>query len=91
MQTIKDFSWLELETSDITELRRRSRLEGLQKLDCVTSTYGQTDRSGDLFRSQHSVQTHERTYQSTLAMRKTTFDILKAQRFKPIEERLVVI
>ena len=80
MQTRKNSSWFEFETSDSTEQRRRSRPEDLQKLGWITSLSGQTDEARHHVDSQHSVQAHERTYQSTLAMRKTTSAI--SSRFK---------
>ena len=45
----------------------------------MTSLFGQTDETRHVH-SQHSVQAHEHTYQSTLAMRKTTSAI--SSRFK---------
>ena len=49
----------------------------------ITSVSGQTDKARHHVLSQHSVRTHEYTYQSTLAMRKTTSAISsKFERFK---------
>ena len=47
-------------------------VEDLQKLGWITSVSGQTDEARHHVHSQHSVQTHECTYQSTLDVRKTT-------------------
>ena len=71
MQTPKNSSWFEFETSDSTEWRRRSGPESLQKLGWITSVSGQTDEARCHVHSQHSVQTHEWTYQSTLDVTKT--------------------
>ena len=80
MQTLKNSSWFEFEASDSTERRRRSEPEDLQKLGWITSVSGQTDEARHHVHSQHSVQTHECTYQSTLDVRKTTSAI--SSRFK---------
>ena len=82
-QTLKNSSWFEFETLDSTERRRGSGSEDLQKLGWITSVSGQTDKARHQVHSQHYVQTHERTYQSTLAMRKKTSMISsKFKRFK---------
>ena len=72
MQTLKNSS---TETSDSTERRRRSGPEGLQRLGWINSVSGQTYEARHHVHSQHSVQTHECTYQSTLDVRKKTSSI----------------
>ena len=68
---------------DSTERRRGSGSEDLQKLGWITSVSGQTDEARHQVHSLHYAQTHECTYQSTLAMRKTTSMISsKFKRFK---------
>ena len=51
-----------------------------QRLGWITSVSGQTDEARHHVHSQHSVQTHECTYQSTLDVRKTISAI--SSRFK---------
>ena len=63
-----------------TERRRRSGPEDLQRLGWITSVTGETDEAIYHVHSQHSVQTHECTYQSTLDVQKTTSAI--SSRFK---------
>ena len=80
MQTLKNSSSFEFETSDSTEWRRRKGPEDLQKLGWITSVSGQTDEALHHVHGQHSDQTHECTYQSTLDVRKKTSAI--SSRFK---------
>ena len=80
MQTPKNSSWFEVETSDSTEWRRRSGPEDLQKLGWITSVSGQTNEARYQVHSQRSVQTHECTYQSTLDVRKKTLRYLQGSK-----------
>ena len=60
--------------------RQRSGPKELQKLGWITFLSGQTDEATHHVHSQHSVQTHKDTYQSTPAIRKSYLcDILKVQ------------
>ena len=63
-----------------------------QKLGCITFLSGHRDEGRHHVHSQLSVQAHERTYQSTLAMRKTTSAIFQGSKgLKLTQERLVMI
>ena len=80
MQTLKNSSCFEFETSDSTERRRRSGPEDLQKLGWITSVSGQTDEARHHVHSQNSVQTHECTYQSTLMCGKRLLRYLQGSK-----------
>ena len=90
MQTLKNTSWFEFETSDSTERRRRSGPEDLQKLGWTTSVSGRTDETRHHIHSQHSVHSDHShhsvdtwMHQSTLNVRKKTSEI--SSRFKRLQ------
>ena len=68
MQTLKNSSWFEFETSDSTKRRQRSGPKDLEKLGWITFVSDNTDEARHQVHSQHSVQTQECTNQSTLAL-----------------------
>ena len=80
MGTLKNSSWFEFENTDSRERRRWSWSKNLQKLGWITSVSCQTDKARHHDHSQHSVLALESTYQSTLAMWKTT--LVTSSNFK---------
>ena len=58
MQTLKNSSQFDFETSDSAEWRQRSGLEDLDMRGWIISVSVQTDEASHLVHSQHSVRTH---------------------------------
>ena len=102
-QCLSGFKWINANPQDFQliwnwnfrefKTETKNGLQDLRKLGWITFASGQTDEARHLVHSQHSVQTHECTYQSILAMRKTTSAIYsRFQRFKTyLKKKLVMI